>query len=243
VAERPECAETRDLLPELAAQTAAGDERARALGHLGDCPECRGELAATADLLDDMLALAPEHDPPPGFESRVLARMTAPDPAGVPPEPEPPVASGPVPARRRMPVPMLWAASIVVFALLAAGTVWWTARDERRLAAEYRHALDVAHGRSLRAAPLLTPAGTETGTLFVYEGTPSWLYVTFRITPPQGRYDVRLRTTDGRRLPLRPFTATATSAGWGSVIEVSATEVERLEFARAGVPLLTAGFG
>ena len=71
-----ECAEARDLFPELAAGVAAGDERARALGHLSGCPACRREFAATAEVIDELLWLVPEHDPPAGFESSVLARLT-----------------------------------------------------------------------------------------------------------------------------------------------------------------------
>jgi predicted anti-sigma-YlaC factor YlaD len=72
VAERLECAEARELFPELAIGVAAGDERARALGHLSGCPACRGELAGAAEVVDELLLLAPEHEPPPGFESSVL---------------------------------------------------------------------------------------------------------------------------------------------------------------------------
>src|SRR5512132_697606 len=75
MAEGPGCAEARELFPELAAGVAAGDERARTLAHLSRCPECRRELAATAEVVDELLLLAPEHEPPAGFESSVLARL------------------------------------------------------------------------------------------------------------------------------------------------------------------------
>jgi hypothetical protein len=226
VAEGLECAEARELFPELAAGVAAGDERARALGHLSGCPACRRELAATAEVVDELLLLVPEHEPPAGFESSVLARLT---PAASP--------------RRRLRSGLLWAASIVAAAILAAGAVWWQTADDRELAGDYRHTLTIAHGHGLSAAPLLLAGGAETGTVFAYDGSPSWIYITFRSAPPQGRYDVRLQTRDGRRLALRPFTARPGGTAWGSTIQVPIEQIQKLEFMRSNVPIMTASFG
>jgi hypothetical protein len=226
VAEGLECAEARELFPELAAGVAAGDDRARALGHLSGCPACRGEFAATAEVIDELLWLVPEHDPPAGFESSVLARLT---PA--------------VPPRRRRRPRLQWAASIAAVAALAASAVWWRTADDRELASNYRHTLAVAHGHDLSAAPLLLAGGAETGTVFAYDGSPSWIYVTFRSAPPQGTYDVRLLTKDGRRLGLRPFTAKPGGTAWGSTIQVPIRQIQQLEFIGSNVPTMTASFG
>jgi hypothetical protein len=226
VAEGLECTEARELLPELAAGVAAGDERARALGHLSGCPACRREFAATAEVVDELLLLAPEHEPPAGFESSVLARLTP-----------------PAPPRRRLRPRLLLAASIVAVAGLAAGAVWGQTADDRQLASDYRRTLAVAHGHGLSAAPLLLAGGAETGTVFAYDGSPSWIYVTFRSAPPLGRYDVRLLTKDGRRFALRPFTPTPGGTAWGSTIEVPTQQIQKIEFMRSNVPTMTASFG
>jgi hypothetical protein len=128
-------------------------------------------------------------------------------------------------------------------AILAAGAVWWQTADDRELASNYRHTLRVAHGHGLSAAPLLLAGGAETGTVFAYDGSPSWIYVTFRSAPPQGRYDVRLQTKDGRRLALRPFTAKPGGTAWGSTIQVPIEQIQMIEFMRSNVPIMTAGFG
>jgi Putative zinc-finger len=226
VPEALECAEVRELFPELAAGVAAGDERARALGHLSGCPACRRELAGTAEVVDELLLLAPELEPPAGFESSLLARLT-------------PAA----PPRRRLRPRLLWAASIVAIAGLATGAAWWQTADDRQLASDYRHTLAVAHGHGLSAAPLLLAGGAETGTVFAYQGSPSWVYVTFRSAPPRGRYDVRLLTRDGRRLALRPFTAVPGGVAWGSTIEVPIQQIQKIEFIRSNVSTMTASFG
>src|SRR6059058_3689151 len=69
------CAGIRALLPELALGIADGEERARALEHLGGCAECRRELDELSAIADELVALAPEREPPAGFEGRVIERL------------------------------------------------------------------------------------------------------------------------------------------------------------------------
>ncbi|WP_372510260.1 zf-HC2 domain-containing protein [Actinomadura madurae] len=81
----PACAETRRLLPELAAGVAPAEERARALRHIAGCGRCHRELEAQTALVDELLRLVPERQPPAGFEAAALApmlrRAAAPAPA------------------------------------------------------------------------------------------------------------------------------------------------------------------
>jgi hypothetical protein len=120
--------------------------------------------------------------------------------------------------------------------------VWWGTTDDRELASGFRHTLEVAHGHGLSAGPLLLAGGAETGTVFAYQGAPSWVYVTFRSPPPQGHYDVRLMTRDGRRLALRPFNPMPGGTAWGSTIQVPIQQILRIEFVRSNVPIMTASF-
>jgi hypothetical protein len=243
MSEDAECAEIRELIPEIAAGIAAGDERARALAHLGDCHECRHELAVTADLVDEMLTLVPAEEPPAGFEGRVMARLA-------PEAKERRVRS----SRRRLALPVrlpvrrpvgraaAWVAATAAAAGLAAGGVWWQTAQDRELAASYRHTLAVAHGEGLSAAPLKSGLGAEQGTVFAYQGEPSWLYVTFRSMPQPGHYNTCLVTKDGRRFPLRAFEAGRNAYAWGSTITVQVREIGTIEFTRAGVTVMTARF-
>jgi hypothetical protein len=241
MSETAECAEIRELIPEIAAGVAAGDERARALAHLGGCPECRRELAVTADLVDEMLTLAPVGEPPAGFESRVIARLA---PEAKPRGEAPRVRRLPLrrPQRRAVRRLAAWAATTAAVAALAAGTVWWRTAQDRELAADYRHTLAVARGHGLNAAPLMSTVGTESGTVFAYEGEPSWLYVTFRTAPTPGSYNTCLVTKDGRRFPLRMFEARPDSVGWGATIGVPIEDISTLEFTLSGNTLMTARF-
>jgi hypothetical protein len=242
--------DVRALLPELAVHAADGDDRAIALEHLTGCPACRAELAQLAQLMDDVLLLAPAVPAPPGFAETVVARLQAdqrppaPRPSGRPDAaPRPPAAPAP---RRRWPATVVAVSAALLVALgagaLTGAAVWRHTAGDRELAAGYRQTLPVAHGHDLQAARLQGPDGSEVGTVFAYQGEPSWLYVTFRSPPRAGRYDVALVTADGRRLPLRAFTATAASTGWGSTVAVDIDQIRTLRFAGGALPELTASF-
>jgi anti-sigma-K factor RskA len=60
---------------ELALGTLAGDERADAIAHLAGCVDCRVLVEQLSEVADSLLLLAPEADPPLGFETRVAARL------------------------------------------------------------------------------------------------------------------------------------------------------------------------
>jgi len=74
------CDEVRAVAADLALDELTGAERAAALAHLSQCPECRTEVAELAAVADAVLLAAPSVEPPAGFESRVLARLTPPRP-------------------------------------------------------------------------------------------------------------------------------------------------------------------
>ena len=142
------CVPVRELIPELALGVAPGDVRASALEHLTGCAECRGRLREATAVVDELLLLAPAHEPPPGFESRVLGTLR----------------HG---GRRRRTV-LLAVAAAVLAAVAGAGITRWVDDND----------LDPAAGGSLRAAELTTDSGSEAGQVFAYLGPPSWLFVT-----------------------------------------------------------------
>jgi len=76
------CAACRSVAAELALGLLTGRERADALAHLDSCPACRAHVEDLARVHDALQALPPAHDPPAGFESRVLARLPRRRPRG-----------------------------------------------------------------------------------------------------------------------------------------------------------------
>jgi hypothetical protein len=69
------CDAVYDELVELALGTLSGVERSSILGHVQECPRCREEADRLSSVADAILSLAPEVEPPPGFETRVFSRM------------------------------------------------------------------------------------------------------------------------------------------------------------------------
>ena len=69
------CDEFAEVAAELALGVLTGRERAAALAHLNGCESCREQVRELTMVGDELLALLPPHEPPAGFESRVLDRL------------------------------------------------------------------------------------------------------------------------------------------------------------------------
>ena len=204
------CDETRALASELALGIADGAERAEALDHLAGCADCRRAVAELTEVTDELLLIAPEHEPPVGFESRVLARL---DPQPVRRRPR----------RRRRALLML--APAVASAALASVVVLGVTRDDRQLAGQYRQALSVAHGSSFEAAPLQGPAGTETGVVYAYRGSPSWVFVYLSPNTGAPAYRAELVLRSGERVPLSSLRIDPASWSGGQTIDADLRDV------------------
>lgn len=200
------CDAAQVLLADLATGAATGQDRARAVEHLADCAACRREVAELARAADTLLLLAPRVEPPAGFETRVIATLEAHPPAAERSwhraslsrrvrgwltrtstrEPGP-TARRPRPSRRFRLAAGAVAMAVAAFAGGAAVTERRTA-DDRRLAEHYRQTLAVADGRYLSAIPLTAGDGTRAGSVFLYQGNPSWLLVSVTTAPADGAY-------------------------------------------------------
>jgi Putative zinc-finger len=201
------CHETRELLSEVALGIADGAERARALEHVADCADCRLELERQSALADGLLTLAPEQEPPIGFELGVLQAIQPPSP------------------KRRWAIwrPLAVAAVVAAAVAVTAGGMLLGFRDDRRLADQYRAALSEANGAYFGARQLLDPAGRRGGVLFVYRGAPSWILVT---VDPSAREDVaaaELVERSGRQISLPAFDLA--DGAWGGAIPVDLADV------------------
>ena len=151
----------------------------------------RRHLEELSSVADDLLLLAPTQEPPVGFESRVLDELEE-------------RSERPERRRRR---PLIAVAAAAVAALVTASAMWLAFDDDRDLADRYRETLAVANGKYLAAAPLSAAGGRRAGTVFGYEGDPSWVLVTVyeSARPEPGRYELEVITAKGRRMDLRPM--------------------------------------
>lgn len=226
MAESGGCAQARELLPELAAGVASGDERAAALRHLAGCVECRAELDAMATVADELLTLAPSVEPPGGFESAVLKKL-APR------------------RRRRWRRVLAWAMAVALAAVLGGGTVMRATAEDRRVAEAYRKTLATTGGRYLTAKPLADAGSIPGGRLFAYQGSkgnPSWVFVIVKYGRAAGSYQVRLVTKDGRDRPIGTVKVSAGQGSWGVIIDVPVAQIAEVRLTRDDEPTLTASF-
>jgi len=72
------CDEFAEVAAELALGVLTGRERAAALAHLDGCESCRELVRELTMTGEELLALLPSREPPPGFETRVLERIGLP---------------------------------------------------------------------------------------------------------------------------------------------------------------------
>jgi hypothetical protein len=226
MAEHQACQETRELLPELAAGVAEGGARAVALAHLGRCLDCRRELHEITAALDDLILLAPEHEPPPGFETSVLDALA---PAR--------------PWRRPLRATAVAAAAALLAAALTGSLVWDQTSDARNLAREYRDTLAVADGRSFVAADISTALQPSAGHAFAYQGSPSWVFIAVDSARSSGTYQVQLVTTDRRTIDIGVCEVTNGEGSWGTTIQIPIRDISRIQLLHAGAPTMSAHFG
>jgi hypothetical protein len=204
------CERTRELLPELALGILGGEDRARALDHLASCADCSNELATLSRAADGLLTLAPQHEPPGGFEGRVLARLRRERP--------------PHRARRFMG----FAAAAAMIAIVAAGAVWIGTAHDRKLGGYYKNILAIQNGTELAAARLETPDRFYGGEVFTYQGEPSWLFIVVTGPVGDGRYDV-VGTVHGQDVHLASMKVVHGRGDWGGVTTTNMTAVDEIK--------------
>lgn len=193
----PGCEQARALVGEVALGIASGEERARVLAHVVRCSDCRQLVSETAEIVDELLVLAPEAEPPTGFESSTLARI-----------------------RRRRPR-WVWraVAAMVLAGAVTGAVVLFATRADRELAQGYRRTLREAEGTYFGVRSLIGPDGREAGDIFVYAGRRPWLVVVLDDEFPVGPYRGEL-VTSGGRVDLGYFEVSERERTWGHGLEV-----------------------
>jgi hypothetical protein len=209
----PGCVSIRAVLPELALGIADGKQRALALEHIGGCSGCRLELEELAALADELIALAPEREPPPGFENRVLDRLVI-------RQPRPRRGT----RRRLRRLAFAAAASAIVAATALAVSLSYS--SDHMLASQYRAALQGAHGKYFQSARLNTPARQTAGIVFAYQGSPSWLFYAVQGRYSSALYTEQIVTRSGTTLTLPRFRLI--NGSWGIATPVPVRDIARV---------------
>jgi Putative zinc-finger len=206
------CEELQDLAPELALGTLDGHERAEALRHLATCGECRRLVDQLTTVADELLMRAPIHEPPAGFESRVI------DALGF--QQRPP--------RRQLGRRLLaWLGPPIAAAAVTAVALVGIYHDDHVTAERYRTTLEQANGKYFHAEPLRDATGTRAGVAFGYQGSPSWMLVTVDPAHRDQVASAELITRDQRTIRLPRFELEP-NGSWGGAIPINLYDVSAI---------------
>jgi hypothetical protein len=167
------CDTARERIPELALGRLEGAERAEVLLHVHGCARCQAILDEFSGVADLLARSAPEAEPPPGFDRRVLAAMhggRARDWRSV---------------RRRV---LVIAGAAAAAAILSVAVV--RIIDAGRVS-------DQASAPALLTIPMIGGGGLPVGRVVVSAGSPASVVVTVDYALPNGVYELRLQTTTG----------------------------------------------
>lgn len=232
------CAELADVAAELALGVLTGRERAMAVAHLGGCDECREDVRQLMATGEQLLELLPPAEPPAGFETRVLERLGLPSPAqedayprlisrgensskrrgatrgGARPGADRPGAdrTGAPPARpggtrQAGRLRRALAATAMGLALFGAGLGGWRIGVGTSATS--------AAGQ-LASASLVSATHQNIGNIFLYSGTPRWLYMSVDMESGQETVTCQVVGTDGHVTDIGTFQLADGYGAWGS---------------------------
>jgi len=248
-----DCGEFADVAAELALGVLTGRERAQAVAHLDECDSCREYVRQLSLTGEEMLGLLPTREPPAGFESRVMGRLglTAPGPQGGPGPMSPPVPASPStasssPGSHQAPrSPARWsrrmlATAAVALAVVGVGVGGWALRGATGPA---------AGGGSTASAPLheatlLSATHQSEGKVYLYDGSPRWLYMGIDTHGTSNDTVIcQLETRSGHTITIGSFQLEGGYGAWGSPDPVAASDVTGARITTMnGTVLATASF-
>jgi hypothetical protein len=224
------CDEMADLAAEMALGVLTGRERAQAIAHLDRCDACRENVRQLTETGEGLLGLLPSVEPPAGFESRVVARLGA---AGQ--RPARPKAAMPRPKLTRR----MLAAAAVALAAVASGLGGWGLRGATSSPA----AGNTRTAASLYSAPLTTASHLTAGTVYLYDGSPRWMYMSVKIGSVNGTVICQLVERDGHVTTVGSFRLTGGYGYWASPDHVNPDTVKGARLTTTnGTVLATASF-
>jgi hypothetical protein len=193
----------RDLIVAQALGTLDGRERSLLLQHVEHCDRCAQELDELLGAVDAVALATPGEDPPVGFESGVLTRITSESRTSV----------------RRRPL-VAWFALAAAAVALAFGLGFAV----NSLGVNSTHP-----GISTVLQAPLNHAGHSVGTVYAFTGSPDWMVVSAQATTPAQTVNCVVVTRDGVRHSVGNFALTTPASSWSVPLPVKAASVASVE--------------
>ena len=196
------CEEVRADLHEFALGTSSGRARSRVIDHLTSCAPCRAELQALTTVADALLTLAPQSEPPWGFEQRLIDRYRA----------------DVMPARphsRWRHLTLSAAAAFLVALGFSIGAL-----------VQSPHSTPVATGPTPVVNGELTSRGHSLGHVFIVSSKPSWIYMTVDDPQWSGTAWCRVTLKSGQVRNLGSFAMTNGYGTWSAPTTVAVAQIK-----------------
>jgi hypothetical protein len=197
-----QCEVIQNDLAELALGTLSGRSRSEALDHVGSCPKCAAELERLSIVTDTLLQLAPEMEPPLGFELRLAEKLRT------------SAATVHQPKRlRRASVLSVAAAVMVVLgfglgALVAPGS----SNNQNRTAVNLTSANLTSHGHVL-------------GEVIISAGSPAWVFMTINGGTQSGTMTCDVTLAGGKVETIGMFKLSGGYGAWTAPLRSPAADV------------------
>ena len=190
----------RTKLHEYALGTLDGRDRGELADHVSRCTECAHELAALNMAVDALLALPGSAEPPVGFESKVMEKIR--------------LAGSRAPSHLR-PMASVAAALVIVVGVVVWALVGGEATPPRSTPAMAERAL-IANGHRV-------------GAVYVYTGSPTWMFVNVDdANAPTTIRCVIITSTNARRT-VGTYKLLEGRGGWGTSVPVAFAKMRGLE--------------
>ena len=217
------CPDDQQLV-DLALGELTGRARSDVLAHLLGCRMCRDHVDETMRVSEELLLAAPEAEPPVGFESAIVDRLTA---NSLAPE---------RPARQRFRAALIVAAAGII-ALVLAGVV--ATRAVTRDSGEFTE------------APMVTPSGIEVGSAWRYADDPSWILVSvpgWEVWEGGNgaplTYELRIELEDGSTVSSGMVDFDNEAGSWGTTTTVDTDQIRSVAIVdQTGKTWCSASFG
>jgi hypothetical protein len=228
------CGEFSDMAAELALGVLTGRERADALAHLERCEACRETVRQLAVTGEGLVQLLPAVEPPPGFETQVMARIGI--ATGVPADSRRTCRLWPRFGRARAQVGrprLMFAAAAAVLAIVAAGLGGWGIGTAGSPA--------VATG--LSSAALVSAHHQNAGEIFFYKSKQPWVYMSVAdLSSGDGAVTCQVAGPGGHFTTVGTFRLDDGYGAWGPSPVPSGTVTAARIVGPGGAVLATAHF-
>ncbi|HXA33764.1 MAG TPA: hypothetical protein VNV87_16040 [Acidimicrobiales bacterium] len=204
-----QCELMQDELAELALGALDGRSRSEALEHVASCPRCRATLEHLSGVTDTLLQLAPEVEPPLGFELRLVEKLNAADAA------KPRATERARQRWFRRAGPLIAAAAVLLLVGIGVGSLVMPrgAKNQQQSASP-----DLATAQ-------LTSHGQVLGEVMTSPGKPAWMFMTINENAWSGKVRCEVTLAGGTTRTVGVFTLSAGYGAWGAPLTSPAGDV------------------